>query len=207
MEEKFNWDNAFDETIPENKDSAAQNVNAFGNGNDNGNGSGATTAAKPVSKASAIKEQLSGVQFNNAALASYARRLGSLLFYVFGKDAVVKPTARMETKVVDGKTVYKDGVSEERKQKIERGEAKPTSNEVEREYNVRLVESKPTKVTDVVIALLVSLAKFSPSEVWEARGVVLYDVKDTMLVKKIYPLEQAFDVINMYFDGTIYESK
>ncbi len=117
MEEKFNWDNAFDETIPENKDSAAQNVNAFGNGNDNGNGSGATTAAKPVSKASAIKEQLSGVQFNNAALASYARRLGSLLFYVFGKDAVVKPTARMETKVVDGKTVYKDGVSEERKQK------------------------------------------------------------------------------------------
>lgn len=211
MAEKFNWDESFqealNETVPENNGSTAQNVNAFGNGNDNGNGSGATTATKPVSKASAIKEQLSGVQFNNAALASYARRLGSLLFYVVGKDAAVKPTARMETKVVDGKTVYKSGVSEERKQKIERGEAKPTSNEVEREYNVRLVESKPTKVTDVVIALPASLAKFSPSEVWEARGNVPYDVKDTTLVKKIYPLEQAFDVINMYFDGTIYESK
>ena len=46
------------------------------------NGTGTNTNAKPGSVVSAIKEQLSGIQFDNAALASYARRLGSLLFYV-----------------------------------------------------------------------------------------------------------------------------
>lgn len=209
MGDAFDWkdslENAFAETTPENNGGAAQNVNAFGNGNDNGTGTG--TKTKPASKVSAIKEQLSGIQFDNAALASYARRLGSLLFYVVGKDATVKPTARMETKYVDGKPVFKPGVTAERKEKIERNEVKPTINEVEREYNIRLVEAKPTKVTDVVIAIPASIAGISPAEIVDQKGSVTYDAKDTTLVKKIYPLEQAINVIQMYFGGTIFKSK
>ncbi len=205
MNDEINWNDALDETTPENNGNggAAQNVNAFGGSN----GTGTNTNAKPGSVVSAIKEQLSGIQFDNAALASYARRLGSLLFYVVGKDATVKPTARMETKLVDGKPVFKPGVSPERQQKIERNEVKATSNDVEREYNIRLVEAKPTKVTDVVIAIPASIAAISPAEIAQQNGAVTYDAKDTTLVKKVYPLEQAIDVIQMYFGGMISESK
>lgn len=214
--EKNEWndfENAFNETTPENGgaapnagDGAAQNVNAFGN-DGTGTGAGAGEKRTAANVASAIRSRTSNIQFDNSALASFTRRLGSLLFYVVGKDAAVKPTARMETKVVDGEIVFKPDVPEERRQKIVNKEIKANGNDVEREYNIRLVESKPTKVTDVVIALPSVVAAISPAEVWDQKGSVSYDSKNTTLVKKIYTLEQAFDVIQMYFGGEIYENK